>query len=61
MLKLALPAFALGVLVSAAPAFADQDCAGDLQKLAGRREAALKGINEMVAAAKGKKLDPAAF
>ena len=61
MLKLALPAFALGVLLGAVPAFADQDCASDLQKLAARREAAMKGINELVAAAKGKKLDPEAF
>ncbi len=61
MLRFALPAFALGLLVSAAPALADQDCAGDLQKLAARRTAAMSGINEMVASAKGKKLDPAAF
>ena len=61
MLKLALPAFALGLLVGVAPALADNDCAGDLQKLAARREAAMKGINELVAASKGKKLDPEAF
>jgi hypothetical protein len=61
MLKLALPALALGLLVGVAPALADNDCAGDLQKLAARREAAMKGINELVAAAKGKKLDPEAF
>jgi hypothetical protein len=61
MLKLGLPAFVLSVLVASGPALAEGDCAGDLQKLAGRREAALKGINEMVAASKGKKLDPAAF
>ena len=61
MLKLALPAFALGLLVGVAPALADGDCASDLQKLAARREAALKGINELVAAAKGKKLDPEVF
>jgi hypothetical protein len=60
MLKLALPAFALGVLI-AGPAFAAGDCATDLQKLAARREAAMQGINQIVAAAKGKKLDPEAF
>jgi hypothetical protein len=46
---------------TAAPALAAQDCATDLQALAGRREAALRGINEMVAASHGKKLDPDAF
>jgi hypothetical protein len=60
MLKFALPAFALGVLL-AGPALADGDCATDLQKLAARRAAAMQGINEIVAAAKGKKLDPQAF
>ena len=55
------PAVALAAVAFAGPAFADQDCGGDLQKLAARREAALKGINEMVASAKGKKLDPEAF
>jgi hypothetical protein len=44
-----------------APAFAAQDCATDLQTLAARREAALKSINELVASAHGKKLDPDAF
>ena len=52
---------AVSALLVAAPAFAAQDCATDLQALAGRREAALRGINEMVAAAHGKKLDPDAF
>jgi len=52
-------ALALGLAVS--PAFAEQDCAGDLQKLAGRREAAIQGINAMVSASKGRKLDPEAF
>ena len=61
MLKLALPVFALGLLVGVAPALADNDCATDLQKLAARREAAMKGINELVASARGKKLDPEAF
>jgi hypothetical protein len=49
------------LLVSAAPAFADQDCGKDLQTLAGRRETALKNINALVAASNGKKLDPEAF
>ena len=48
-------------LLAAAPAFAAQDCAADLQSLAGRREAALKNINVLVANAHGKKLDPEAF
>jgi hypothetical protein len=49
------------VLLTAMPALAAQDCATDLQVLAARREAALKGINDMVASARGKKLDPDAF
>jgi hypothetical protein len=61
MLKLCLPAVAAAALVLTGPAFANGDCAGDLQKLAAKREDALKGINQMVTAAKGKKLDPEAF
>jgi hypothetical protein len=61
MPKVYSPIIFAAALLAAAPAFADQDCAGDLQKLAGRREAALKSINELVAAAHGKKLDPDAF
>jgi hypothetical protein len=53
--------FAALLLVGTAPAFAAQDCAADLQGLAGKREAALKNINALVAAAHGKKLDPEAF
>ena len=49
------------LLLTAAPAYAAQDCASDLQALAGRREAALKSINDLVASAHGKKLDPDAF
>jgi len=45
----------------AAPAWAQQSCGDDLQKLQQKRQAALQGINDMVAAAKGKQLDPAAF
>jgi hypothetical protein len=53
---------ALGaLLLTSGAAFAADDCAGSLQALAGRREAALKGINEIVAAAHGKKLDPDVF
>ncbi len=48
-------------LLTATPAFAAQDCAVDLQSLAGRRETALKNINALVATAHGKKLDPDAF
>jgi hypothetical protein len=61
MLTIRLPALGIALLLGAGPALADQDCAGDLQKLAARREAALNSINEMVAAAKGKKLDPDSF
>jgi hypothetical protein len=59
MLKIFAPALA-GLLL-ASPAFAVDDCATSLQKLSAKREAALKGINEMVVAARGKKLDPVAF
>ena len=58
MLKISL--VGVVVLLSAAPVFA-QDCAADLQALAGKREAALRSINTMVASSKGKKLDPEAF
>src|ERR1700759_3343968 len=61
MLKTCLPVVGLTLFLGAAPALAEGDCGGDLQKLAGRREAALKGINDMVGASKGKKLDPEAF
>lgn len=49
------------LLLAATPAYAAQDCATDLQNLAGRREAALRNINGLVAASHGKKLDPEAF
>ncbi len=61
MLRTCLPVVGLTLMMATAPAFADGDCGGDLQKLAARREAALKSINDMVGAAKGKKLDPEAF
>jgi len=61
MLKIGLPVLALVSLAFGNAALAVGDCAGDLQKLAARREAALKGINELVAATHGKKLDPEAF
>ena len=48
-------------ILAATPAFSDTDCGGDLQKMSARREAALKNINELVAAAKGKKLDAEQF
>ena len=53
--------FFVGAICVAVPAFADQSCGDDLQKLAQRREAALSGINGLVAAAHGKQLDPAIF
>jgi hypothetical protein len=61
MLKICLPVFAVVSLALASSALAADDCASDLQKFAARREAALKGINAMVVAAHGKKLDPDAF
>jgi hypothetical protein len=60
MLKFVVPALAVG-LFAVGPALAAGDCATDLQALAGRRATAMKGINDIVAAAKGKKLDPEAF
>jgi len=60
MLKLVSPILVAAALVSASPAFAD-DCAGDLQKLSARREAALHSINALVVATHGKKLDPETF
>ncbi len=61
MLKFCLSALSAAALLAATPAFADDDCATSLQKLAARREAALQGINQMVKAAHGKKLDPEGF
>lgn len=49
------------LILAAAPVHAAQDCATDLASLAARREAAMKGINDLVASAHGKKLDPEAF
>ncbi len=54
MLVLALGLFAV------APALA-QSCGEDMQKLAQAREAQLKYINGLVAANKGKQMDPAVF
>jgi hypothetical protein len=54
-------AIGAAVVLTALPAYASQDCAADLQALSARREAALKSINELVASAHGKKLDPDAF
>lgn len=52
---------ALAVALASAGAAQAADCASDLQGYAARREAALQGINQMVASSKGKKLDPEAF
>jgi hypothetical protein len=59
MLAIRLAA-AAAALVWAASAFA-ADCASDLQNLSSRRASALQSINQMVAATKGKKLDPEVF
>lgn len=61
MLKIGLPVLAVVSLAMGSAAFAAGDCAGDLQNLSARREQALKGINDLVIAAHGKKLDPDAF
>jgi hypothetical protein len=61
ILSLARQAILVGAMGVAAPAFADQSCGDDLQKLAQKREAALQSINAMVLAAKGKQLDPTVF
>ena len=60
MSKFVLPVFAAALIGLTVPVAA-QDCATDLQSLAGRRETALKSINDLVASAKGRKLDPEAF
>jgi hypothetical protein len=59
--SLAFPLFFLGAIVATAPAFADQNCGDDLQKLSQKREAALQSINGLVASAHGKQLDPTVF
>ena len=61
ILSLTRQAILVGAMGVAAPAFADQSCGDDLQKLAQKREAALQSINAMVSAAKGKQLDPTVF
>ena len=58
MLVLAL---SLGGATWATPSLADQDCNGDLQKLAQRRVTELEKINALVKAMRGKPLDPVAF
>lgn len=57
---LTISAFSAFVVFNAAPALA-QSCGDDLQKLSEKRAAALQSINAMVAAAKGKQLDPTVF
>ena len=61
ILSLARQAILVGAMGVVTPAFADQSCGDDLQKLAQKREAALQSINAMVSAAKGKQLDPTVF
>ena len=58
MRGLLAPCFLAVAFGAVAPAFAQQDCGGDLQKLAEKRQAALTSINSLVAAAHGKQLDP---
>jgi hypothetical protein len=50
-----------GLLATGAPAFAQQACGDDLKKLSSKREAELNKVNGLVAAAKGKPMDPAMF
>jgi hypothetical protein len=61
MLKRLLSIFVLSSVAWSSAAWAAGDCGADLQQLSARREAALKNINQLVVAAKGKKLDPEAF
>ena len=59
-----LGALALALTLSAAcgvPAALAQSCADDIGKMSQERQAAMKTINDMVAAAKGKQMDPTAF
>ena len=48
-------------LVCDARSASAQSCGDDLQKMAQKREAAMQGINSVVAAAHGKPLDPEVF
>jgi len=57
-------ALALALTLSAAcgvPAALAQSCNDDIGKMSQERQAAMKTINDMVAAAKGKQMDPSAF
>ena len=59
-----LGALALALTLSAAcgvPAALAQSCNDDIGKMSQERQAAMKTINDMVAAAKGKQMDPTAF
>ena len=56
--RVAAIGLAIGAICASATALA-QSCGEDLQKLAQKREAAMQGINAVVAAAHGKPLDPA--
>jgi hypothetical protein len=62
-IRLALFVFGLaaGSLFVNAAAFAEQNCGEDLKRLSQKREVELTRINGLVAAAKGKPLDPAMF
>ncbi len=60
MRRLLILPFLAALIGFASPAFA-QSCGDELQKLSKQREAALQTINGMVAASKGKQLDPAVF
>ena len=62
MIRRRLGLFALTFTTAlACGAAARADCGDELQKMAQEREAALKAINGLVAAAKGKQLDPEVF
>ena len=52
---------AVVVLIGAGSAFAQQSCNDDIKRLSQRREAELVGINSLVKATKGGKLDPTVF
>ena len=60
--RLAIVALALGLSAAfAAPAARATDCGADMQKFTVDRMNAMKSINDVVAAAKGKQMDPAVF
>ena len=54
-------ALALSTAWGVAAARAGDDCAQDIGKMTQQRQAAMKTINDLVSAAKGKQMDPTVF